>query len=58
VSESELYESVVKSIREFNFANYGLDEIEDTKEDRWAQEWIHALARNIDRDWGNYVDRV
>lgn len=56
VSDSELYDSIVQSIKEFNFGDYSLDEVEDTKEDPWAQDWIEDLARKIERDWCNYVD--
>ena len=56
MSNSELYESIVESIHEFDFSNYGLDEVEDTKREPWTQDWIQALARNIERDWVNYVD--
>jgi len=56
VSDSELYDSIVQSIKDFSFGAYNLDEIEDTKEEPWAQEWIQALARKIETDWCNYVD--
>lgn len=57
VSDSELYESIVQSIKEFNWGNYGMDIVDiSIQDDLEAQEWIPALARNIERDWVNYVD--
>lgn len=57
VSDSELYESIVQSIREFNWGNYGLDAVGNgIHDDPEAQEWIADLAHNIERDWCNYVD--
>lgn len=57
VDDSELYESIVQSIKEFNWSNYGLDIVDiGIHDDPEAQEWIPALARNIERDWCNYVD--
>lgn len=53
---SELYHSVVQSIHSFDFSNYGLDNVEDTKNEVWSQEWIDALAAKIDKDYGDYVD--
>ena len=44
---SMVYEEIVEAIKEFPFDAYGLDEIEDTKEEAWAQDWIHALAAQI-----------
>lgn len=56
---SELRDSVIQSIKEFSWGNFGLDEIEiGILEDPEAQEWIEALADNIDRDYGNYVDGI
>jgi hypothetical protein len=56
---SELYESVVNSIKEFSWSNYGLDAIEFAiDEDLGSQDWISDLAEKIDRDWGEYVDRI
>lgn len=56
--DSELYRSVVKSIKEFDFSIYGLYTVEDTKEERWAKEWISALANKIDKDYGDHVDGI
>jgi hypothetical protein len=56
---SELHESIVNSIREFSWSNYGLDVIEfGIHEDPDAQDWIHDLAEKIDQDWGDYVEGV
>jgi hypothetical protein len=65
VSDSELYDSIVQSIKEFDFSNYGLDEVDATKNEEsvpdWArgsEDWVYALASNIERDWVNYVDGI
>ena len=55
---SELSESIIKSLMEFDFGNYGLDDVEFTKEDTATTEWVYDLAHNIERDWCNYVDGV
>lgn len=44
---SMVYENIVAAIDEFDFSNYGLDEIEDTKFEDHARDWIHALAARI-----------
>jgi hypothetical protein len=59
VSDSELYESIVQSIKEFSWSNFGMDDVEiGILEDPESQEWIAALAHNIERDWVNYVDGI
>lgn len=58
-SDSELYESIMQSIKEFNWGNYGMDIVAiSIQDDMEAQEWIPALAHNIERDWVNYVDSL
>lgn len=45
-----LIDTIVKVIEEFSFSNYGMDDVENAiREDRDAQEWILALAREIAR---------
>ncbi len=58
MSDSELYQSVVKSIEDFDFGVWEMHDVQGTKGDRWAREWINALAAKIDKDWGDYVDGV
>lgn len=54
---SELEESIIQSIMEFDFGAYGgFDLVEETKDDTATNEWIYDLAHNIERDWCNYVD--
>lgn len=56
---SELYDSIVNSIREFHFGGYsGLDFLDELKEDPDTSEWVERLAANIERDWVNYVDGI
>jgi hypothetical protein len=54
---SELRDSVIRSLKEFSWGNYGLDIVEigivDYPE---YQEWIGDLASKIDKDYGDYVD--
>lgn len=42
------YERIVQAIKDFDFSDWNLDEIEDTKYEAWSQEWIHALAQKIE----------
>lgn len=56
VSDSELYDSIVKSIKEFDFSAWKMNDVERTKGDQFASEWIGGLARKIERDWVEYVD--
>lgn len=56
VSDSELYDSIVKSIEEFDFSVWEMHDVQSTKGDRWAREWMNALAKKIEKDWVNYVD--
>lgn len=44
---SNVYENIVEAIDEFDFSDYGLHEVEDTKHEAWAQHWVHGLARLI-----------
>lgn len=58
MSKSELYRSVLKSIEEFDFGDWKMHDVERTKGDRWAREWMNALAAKIDKDYGDYVDGI
>lgn len=55
---SELFHSIVKSIEDFDFSNYGLDDVEFTKEDTATTAWLYDLAHKIDSDWEKYVNSV
>jgi len=43
-------EIIKEAIREFSFSNFGLDQLDELKEDPDTCEWIDALAVKIDED--------
>lgn len=55
---SELKQSIIQSLMEFNFGNYGLDAVEETKEDTATTEWVYDLATKIEEDWVKHVDGI
>lgn len=55
---SELFQSIVASIEEFDFGNYGFDDVEFTKDNPETRAWLYDLAHKIDKDYGDYVDGV
>jgi len=55
---SELKQSIIKSITEFNFGDYGLDPVEETKDDTATSEWVYDLANKIEEDWVKHVDGI
>lgn len=58
MSRSELYHSALKSIEDFDFSAWEMHDVQSTKGDRWAREWMNALAAKIDKDYGDYVDGI
>jgi hypothetical protein len=44
---SMVYESIIEAIDKFNFGDYGLDEVEDTKYEYSTRDWVYALAAKI-----------
>lgn len=44
---SMVYENIVAAIEDFDFGDYGFDEVEFTKDDPDTREWIHGLAAAI-----------
>lgn len=56
---SELRQSIIASLEDFAWGNYGLDGVEIlVAEDREAQDWIKDLAWKIEQDWVEYVDSL
>lgn len=55
---SELFQSIVESIDQFDFGDYGLDNVEETKEDTATTDWLYDLAYKIEADWMKHVDSV
>lgn len=53
---NELRDSIRTSILNFDFRDYSLDEVEDTKSSSETMEWLYDLARDIEENWCNYVD--
>jgi hypothetical protein len=50
MSTNDLIDTISGVIEEFNFSNFGMDDVESRiREDRSSQEWIVALARQIAR---------
>ena len=44
---SMVYEGIVQAIEDFDFGNYGLDDVEFTKDDPTTRDWIYDLASKI-----------
>lgn len=55
---SELKQSILQSITEFDFGDYGLDLVEKTKDDTATTEWVYDLANKIEEDWVKHVDGI
>jgi hypothetical protein len=55
---SELFQSIVNSISDFDFSDYGLDEVEWTKAETAATAWLYDLAHKIEEDWVKHVDGI
>lgn len=56
---SELKQSVIRSILDFSFDNYGgFDLVEETKDDTATNEWVYDLANKIEEDWVKHVDGI
>jgi hypothetical protein len=60
MSDSELFQSILNSIQEFNVSDYGIVNVdsEDTKRQVWHLAWIHALSHKIEEDWVKHVDGI
>jgi hypothetical protein len=43
------YSDIVEIIRDFQFSVYGLDDLDEMKQDPSTSEWILDLANQIDR---------
>lgn len=43
------FHNIVKAIVRFDFSDYGLDDVEETKHDTATSEWIYDLAHEIER---------
>lgn len=47
---NQLIDTISKVIEDFEFSNYGMDDVEQRIDtDRAGQEWIERLARDIAR---------
>lgn len=57
---SELFDSILNSIEEFNVSDTGITgvESEDTQRQPWSHTWMNALAHKIEEDWMKHVDSI
>lgn len=55
---SELFDSILGSILDFDFGDYRMDDVEETKQDTATTAWVYDLAHKIEVDWMKHVDSI